>query len=123
MRALEYQNLYQSSKLAGAERSEYLQMAAQEYYHGRAAMMLASPADRDEVHAKLRELAQAASNVHDEASLSQYFLTHNQVESGSHKTEVEGLVEPNHNAGKLGIIYMVLYGIGTCVVLTGQALD
>ena len=32
IRALEYQNLYMSTKLAGTETPEYLQMPAQEYY-------------------------------------------------------------------------------------------
>lgn len=85
--------------------------------------MLALPGNRGEINARLSELAQAANNVHDEASLEQYFAAHNLIESGSHKAEVEGLVTPNQNAEKLGIFYMLLYAIGTAFVLTGGALD
>jgi hypothetical protein len=57
--------------------------------------------------------------VHDEGSLGQYFLAHNLIETGSHKTEVEGLVEPNKGADSLGTLYMVLYAIGACIALFG----
>jgi hypothetical protein len=123
MRALEYQNLYLSSKIAGAPQTEYLQFAAQEYFHGRMGMMLASPGDRGDIGTKLKELKKAADNVHDEDSLKQYFATHNMLEIDSHKTELEGLVKPNQNAEKLGLFYMALYALGTAIALTGGALD
>jgi hypothetical protein len=61
--------------------------------------------------------------VHDEGSLGQYFLAHNLIETGSHKTEVEGLVEPNKDANSLGTLNIVIYAIGTCIALSGSALD
>ena len=85
--------------------------------------MWASPADRNEIKAKIQELRNAADNVHDEASLAQYFATHNSIESNFHNAEVEGLVEPNRNAERFGKLYIILYAIGTCATLIGQGLE
>jgi hypothetical protein len=123
IRALEYENLYITTRIGGVDKPYFLQMSAQEYYHGRAAMMLASPGNRANIEVKLSELEQAANNVHDLASLGQYFATHNQIESESYKTEVEGLVEPSHNAEHLGVLYIFIYAFGTTLALIGQALD
>jgi hypothetical protein len=47
----------------------------------------------------------------------------NEIYLRTHKNEVAGLIEPDHNAKSLGILYLILYVIGSVAVLVGQALD
>jgi hypothetical protein len=76
MRALEYRNLYLSGKAIGLDDPSNLQGAALQYYEGRFAMMVTSPADKGQTSAKLNELKVVADKVTDLASFNHFMLVY-----------------------------------------------
>jgi hypothetical protein len=123
MKALEYENLYLSSRDNEANRGIFLKYAAQEYYLGRSSMMSTSPGDKDQIGAKLREIKKAADGVGDVPSFNRFMQLDQATWGEWHDTEFSGLIEPDHAAKSLGAFYLSLYVLGSVLALMGQGLD
>ena len=123
-RALANENLYFTQKLAtGLDDADKLHQAAIDYYEGRSSMMATSSADRQEVSRRLEELNKEADAVNDLPSFNAFMKLHNDAWLNGHKIELQGLIDSDRAAKRLGVVYMVLYVIGSLIALTGQALE
>lgn len=122
-KAIGYETLYFSARATGLDKPAYLAMAAKQYFEGSMSMMVTAPGDKAEIRRNVSQLQKAAATVHDLDSFHEFMAVDNALYVQGHENEMAGLVEPNDNAKFLGVVYLILYVIGSVVALAGQALD